>query len=337
MTPRKLFIQKFGSICRQLQGNGVSPGRSFSSPLNESVVKVAVIGDPNAGKSTLVNHILGRRVNSISSKVHTTRRKTLAVLNVESTQLVFVDTPGFVSHRSRITHSVEKSLIVDAYDSVEEVDVVLAVHDVSRYSRKYEFSREITKALKLIPEGVSSSLVLNKVDLIRDKSQLLDITKRLVKPPAILRRRKKQMHEMFDAADSDIASDLPKPGELEKNAAAYRHAFDGVFMVSAKMGTGIQSLKEHLLRCAKHRPWLYDGGFVTDQSLEEIIRMCVKEKILDLCSEEIPYVVQPSTLMGPKGSVIRDVAIAAEQSLHEALAKPVVLRLVLKQRRKASG
>lgn len=125
---------------------------------------VAVVGRPNAGKSTLVNALVGRKVAIVSDKPQTTRRRVLGILTRPEGQLVFVDTPGL--HKP--LHRLNKVMMDDALEAIREVDLRLLVLDVSvppgggdRY------------VLELMAKSSSPRVVvLNKIDRV-DKKKLL--------------------------------------------------------------------------------------------------------------------------------------------------------------------
>ncbi|XP_038059873.1 GTPase Era, mitochondrial-like [Patiria miniata] len=147
-------------------------------PPDARILKVAIIGSPNAGKSTLINRLMGQRVCSVSSKVHTTQTNALAVLTMDSTQIVLLDTPGMVNHKQGRKHQLARSLLVDPQNSLHEADVALVLVDASNTWTREKISNEILMSLKLHPR-LSSILVLNKVDLINAKSELFELTAKL--------------------------------------------------------------------------------------------------------------------------------------------------------------
>lgn len=128
---------------------------------------VALIGAPNAGKSTLVNAIVGQKVAIVSPKVQTTRVRLMGVAIEGSSQIVLVDTPGVFQPRRRLDRAMVKS----AWDGAADADVILAVVD-ARAGLKAE-SRSVIEALKERPGP--KWLVLNKVD-VADKGALLALT-----------------------------------------------------------------------------------------------------------------------------------------------------------------
>ena len=102
-----------------------------TSPGQRSLT-ISIVGAPNAGKSTLLNRILGRKVSAVSPKYNTTRDRVLGVTTRGTSQLVFTDTPGFVPASGVGTSRYVKTLVTAARDSVPQSDVVLFVVDAAR-------------------------------------------------------------------------------------------------------------------------------------------------------------------------------------------------------------
>jgi GTP-binding protein Era len=130
------------------------------------------VGRPNAGKSTLLNRIIGEKIAIVSDKPQTTRTRILGAKNYTSpaAQVVFVDTPGI--HRP--LHRMNVRMVDAAVDSLKEVDAVVLVHDAStRAGHGDEFVSKLVK-----DAGVPVVFALNKIDLIK-KSTLLPMIERL--------------------------------------------------------------------------------------------------------------------------------------------------------------
>src|SRR3546814_13459757 len=89
---------------------------------------VAVVGAPNAGKSTLVNHLVGAKVSIVTHKVQTTRTRIRGIAIHGDAQIVFVDTPGIFTAKRRL----ERAMVQAAWAGAEDADVVLAIHDAGR-------------------------------------------------------------------------------------------------------------------------------------------------------------------------------------------------------------
>ena len=130
---------------------------------------VAFLGRPNAGKSTLLNHIIGRKIAIVSNKPQTTRTRIVGVKNYDEGQVVFVDTPGV--HKP--THRMNMRMVDAALDAMREVDVVALLVDVSVKAGPGD--RYLLKQLSGLKTPVL--LVLNKVDCIA-KPKLLPIMQR---------------------------------------------------------------------------------------------------------------------------------------------------------------
>ncbi|MFZ3129779.1 MAG: GTPase Era [Desulfosporosinus sp.] len=126
---------------------------------------VSVIGRPNAGKSTLLNHLIGQKVLIMSEKPQTTRNRIQCILTEERGQIVFLDTPGI--HKPK--HKLGEYMVGKAKESMRNVDVILYIVDLSaEYGPGEEYIIEMLKQTK-----TPCVLVLNKVDLLATKELLM--------------------------------------------------------------------------------------------------------------------------------------------------------------------
>lgn len=126
---------------------------------------VAVLGRPNVGKSTLMNHILGQKVSITSRKPQTTRHRILGIHTDDDAQILFVDTPGIHKNEAR---SINRYMNRAASSSMVDVDVVIFVVDGTQWTEDDELVLE-----KLQRTNCKTILFVNKVDKVQDKNQLL--------------------------------------------------------------------------------------------------------------------------------------------------------------------
>ncbi|WP_455373212.1 GTPase Era [Limibacillus halophilus] len=131
---------------------------------------VAVIGAPNAGKSTLVNALVGAKVSIVTHKVQTTRSQVRGIFSEGEAQIVLVDTPGIFQPKRRL----ERAMVRAAWAGAEDADVVLLLYDAAR-KRIDEDTQRIIEQIK--KSGRKAILALNKVDLIK-REKLLDLAAR---------------------------------------------------------------------------------------------------------------------------------------------------------------
>ena len=127
---------------------------------------IAIVGRPNVGKSTLLNHILGMKLAITSRKAQTTRHRLLGIHTTEDTQFLFVDTPGF---QQKHLNTLNKGLNKTVTQVLTEVDVVLFVIEPMKLG---EADR---KVLALLSDKTPTILVVNKSDLMGDKGNLLPL------------------------------------------------------------------------------------------------------------------------------------------------------------------
>ncbi|CAH1801733.1 unnamed protein product [Owenia fusiformis] len=147
-------------------------------PPDARVLSVAIIGAPNAGKSTLTNKLMGWRVSAVSAKVHTTRNKTKAVLTEGNTQLILLDTPGVVKKSEGKRYNLDRQCVVDPASSIGEADIVGVLVDASNKWTNTHLNKEILRALYMYPDK-RTVLIINKVDILKSKHMLLEIVRLL--------------------------------------------------------------------------------------------------------------------------------------------------------------
>ena len=131
---------------------------------------IAIVGAPNVGKSTLINHIVGAKVSIVSHKVQTTRSRFRGLSIFKSSQLVFVDTPGIFSPRRQL----DRSMVSAAWKGANDADIITLLVDSARGLD--EETRHIIKTLK--EQKKTAIGVLNKIDVV-DKSKLLKLAQDL--------------------------------------------------------------------------------------------------------------------------------------------------------------
>ena len=140
---------------------------NFESQVTSGMV--AIVGPPNAGKSTLLNRFLGQKISIVTPKPQTTRNRIIGIVNQPEYQVVFLDTPGL--HRSREPLNVE--MVKIALDSLTEVDLVLFLVDVSlSIPEKAQEERREELASYLARIASPAILVLNKIDCL-ERSRIL--------------------------------------------------------------------------------------------------------------------------------------------------------------------
>ena len=125
---------------------------------------IAIVGRPNVGKSTLLNHLIGQKVSITSRKAQTTRHRINGILTEENAQFVFVDTPGF---QTQYLNTLNKGLNKVVSSSLRDVNVVLFVIEARHFDDRDRL------VMNLLPKNAPVILVINKADNMQDKGELL--------------------------------------------------------------------------------------------------------------------------------------------------------------------
>jgi GTP-binding protein Era len=204
---------------------------------------VSIVGRPNAGKSTLLNALIGQKVAIVADKPQTTRTSIQGVLTLPEAQIVFLDTPGI--HKADTP--LNKRLMNAVRASLDERDLLLFVADAAR-----PFEEEDRRAIDLARKAETPVvLVLNKVDLLKEKARLLPL--------------------------------------IEQYKAAYD--FVEFVPVSAARGTGLDDLRRVILDRLPEGPAYFPEDYVTDQPERFLAAELVREKVLLATRKEVPHSV----------------------------------------------
>lgn len=201
---------------------------------------IAIVGRPNVGKSTLLNHLIGEKISIVSRKAQTTRHRIMGILTRPDAQFVFVDTPGFqTKHANALNRAMNRGVT----RALADVDVVVLVLEAGRVGPADH------AVVKLLPAGQPVIAVINKIDQIKDKAQLL---------PRL-------------------------------SAVAELHPFAAVVPVSAAKGSQLEDLLVEIRKYLPNDSLLFDEDEITDRSERFLAAEYIREKLFRLVGDELPY------------------------------------------------
>ena len=272
---------------------------------------VALIGAPNAGKSTITNHFVGSKVSIVSPKVQTTRTQVKGIGIFENTQIIFLDTPGIFKPKRRL----DKVMVTSAWGGVADADITVLVVDAKR-----GFDDETASIIaKLKKNKIPTVLVLNKVDEVKNKEKLLELS-------------------------------------LKLNQA---YPFTETFMISAVTGKNTDEFYKYLADNLPESPWYYPEEQMSDMPLKLLAAELVREKLFLYLRQEIPYALtvepelwehkedgsiraevtiyvekdnQKVIIIGKNGSMIKKIGQSARTELEKLLEERIHLFLFVKVR-----
>ena len=249
----------------------------------------AIIGAPNAGKSTLTNRLVGAKVTIVTQKVQTTRFPVRGVAMAGEAQVILVDTPGIFSPRRRL----DRAMVRSAWGGADEADVTVHLIDVQAELAAAELGakaadKRSAQDVETIVEGLKAAgktviLALNKIDGVK-RERLLGLAQRL-----------------FDTG-----------------------VYSEVFMISAADGQGVDDLKARLAELMPESPWLYPEEQTADLPARLLAAEITREKLFLRVHEELPYAATVETTAFQER---KDGSVRIEQSIYveRESQRPIVL------------
>ena len=269
---------------------------------------VAIVGRPNVGKSTLLNHILGQKISITSRKPQTTRHQVLGIKTEDNHQIIFVDTPGLHKDAGK---AINRYMNRAASAAIRDVDLVVFVVDRTAWTEEDSIVLE-----QIEQSGLPTMLVVNKIDLLADKTELLP-------------------HLQSLAAKAEFSAILP---------------------VSALRQHNVDALEAQILTLLPESGHFFPEDQITDRSQRFLAAEIVREKIMRQLGDELPYSIaveieefaqegevlhisavifvertgQKRILIGDKGSRLRSIGSDARRDMEGLFDSKVMLRLWVK-------
>ena len=270
---------------------------------------VALIGRPNAGKSTLINRLVGEKIAAVSNKPQTTRHRIQGIVTRGDGQIVFVDTPGV--HKPG--HLLNRRMMASVHDAIMSVDLLILMRDASVSTGNGD--RFVLDLLR--DSGKPAILVLNKIDKVREKGRLLPLIE-------------------FYSKESDFAEIIPisalKGGEIDiLLTEIIKHLPEGeaIFADDELTDQSMRTIAAELVRekilesTGEEIP--YVTAVVTemyDESDEDLIRI--------FCAIYVERPSQKKIIIGKQGSRLKGIGTAARIEIEALAGKRVFLKLFVK-------
>ncbi|HEX2526579.1 MAG TPA: GTPase Era [Geminicoccus sp.] len=287
----------------------------MTDPSTESATRcgfVALAGAPNAGKSTLLNHLVGHKVSIVTPKAQTTRRRVIGITTVDESQVLFVDTPGIFAGAKR---ALERAMVQAAWDGVDDADLVLFVLDADK---------GLNAQARAVLEGLAGRqrrawLVINKIDAVRRDKAL----------PLIA-----EANKVVPFEETFIVSALKGDGCADLLAAVAKALPEGVWLYPEDQ---LSDLSDRALAAeiTREKVFLqlqdelpYSITVETEQYLES-------EDGKEVRIDQVVYVLrdsQKAIVLGKGGTRIKAIGQAARQDLEKLLDARVHLFLFVKVR-----
>jgi GTPase len=275
---------------------------------------VCILGRPNAGKSTLLNALVGEKLAIISPKPQTTRNRIQGIIHIpkqgkrSGAQIVLVDTPGVHKPDS----SLGRKMMVEVREALESCDLILLILDATR-----QLGREDNFALQMAQQSKTPVfLLLNKIDLLKDKKQLLP------------------MIERYQSL----------------------HDFKEVIPLSALKKDGLEVLLEKVVADLPSGPPYFPEDQLTDQPERFMVAEIIREQVLLATKEEVPHATtvmveqfeegakvtriaatiycerdgQKAILVGKSGQMLKKIGTGARHNIERMLGSKVFLELFVK-------
>ena len=267
---------------------------------------VNIVGNPNVGKSTLMNRLVGERISIITSKAQTTRHRIMGIVNTEDMQIVYSDTPGVL----RPNYKLQESMLNFSESALDDADVLLYVTDViETIDKNEEFLQQVQK------EKCPILLLINKIDLT-DQAKLEALVQewKSILPQAEIIPISALSNFNIDYVKQRVAELMPEsPPYFEKDALTDKPAR---FFVTEIIREKI------LLYYQKEIPYAVEVVVDLFKEDDEMIHI----KALIICERDS----QKGIIIGHKGQALKKVGAMARKDIERFFEKKVFLEMFVK-------
>ncbi|KAJ2776021.1 hypothetical protein H4R18_005907 [Coemansia javaensis] len=298
---------------------------AFEQPADAEVARVVLLGVANAGKSTLVNRLVGSDVSIVSPRPQTTRARIMAAATAGRKQLVFLDTPGVVSRQA--LRRVARSVVTAPWATLAEADCAVLLLDAFKITHKScETENYLFKHLAAVP-ALPVLLAVNKIDLVEDHARLL------------ARAREYQARCPAAVGAPLLISARDDVGVAELKALLLARTRPGRWEVPAGVASDMSDLvrveelirAEWFARMSGHMPYAVrqrNVGWHQAHGAEPASGADPAQSVLTINQELIvPSAGEAVILVGAGGRVVRDMAQCASRTISAALGRPTRLHL----------
>lgn len=251
---------------------------------------IAILGRPNAGKSSLLNTLVGQKIAGVSNKPQTTRARILGIRIQDNVQMLFLDTPGI--HRTVKKVALNSLMNRAAWSVLDQADAVVYLLDAEEESFEpdFEFFKSVLKSAQ-----APVLLCLNKTDKV--KREVLD---------SPIHR----CEQMMAAAKEEVGPE-----------AAARLVGDHPFLISAKRKESLEEILAVITQRLPESPWLYPADDLTDRSQKFVCSELIREQAFRCLGAELPYhlAVKVDTIVFNPGIVCIDALIIVGRLQHKGI------------------
>ena len=286
---------------------------------------VNIVGNPNVGKSTLMNQLVGERISIATFKAQTTRHRIMGIVNTDDMQIVFSDTPGVL----KPNYKLQESMLAFSVSALQDADVLLYVTDVVENPEKnMDFLEKVQKMT------IPVILLINKIDELASGSS--------------------SSSSSSGSSSSSDSSQTRLNGIVEKWHGLLPNA--EILPISAKNKFGTDMLLKRIKELLPESPAYFDKDQLTDKPARFFVSEIIREKILLYYDKEIPYAVevrverfketeknihinaviyverdsQKGIIIGHQGAALKKVSSEARNSLEKFFGKAIYLETFVK-------
>ena len=298
---------------------------------------VNIVGNPNVGKSTLMNQLVGERISIATFKAQTTRHRIMGIVNTDDMQIVFSDTPGVL----KPNYKLQESMLAFSESALTDADVLLYVTDVVENPEKnMEFLQKVQKM------SIPVLLLINKIDELGGQSA--------PRTPSSQSSPRAQ-----SSPSSPSPQKAPSSQQLLGDIVTRWHALlpnAEILPISAKNKFGVDLLLKRIKELLPESPAFFDKDQLTDKPARFFVSEIIREKILLYYDKEIPYSVevvverfkeddrqihinaviyveresQKGIIIGHQGVALKKVSTEARKALEKFFDKHIYLEVFVK-------